>query len=224
MVETEQKIRVLLVDDHPIVLGGIRQFLATQAHIEIVSEASDGAEAVRKAKAMKPDVVLMDISMPGLNGIEATRILQKEAPGVKILILTMHDDREYINQFIECGAHGYLLKKTSPSELIQAIETVYHGESFFSPAVAAVFLNRMRRNMDSASAAKNTRLSEREEQVIKYIAQGFNTKDIADKLHASPRTISKYRERIMQKTGLHSIAELTQYAITHGIIIPKEED
>jgi two-component system, NarL family, nitrate/nitrite response regulator NarL len=213
----KQKIKVMLVDDHPMVLEGIKSFLSSRENIEVIGEAMDGEEAISKVKILAPDIILMDISMPTINGIETTRIIRDIDPTVKVIILTMHDDVEYVQQFAESGARGYLLKKTSPAELIRAIESVYHGEAFFSPHVSNTILREYQKLNQPKRNTIGVMLSDREFQVLRMIGDGMNSRQIAEKLYTSDRTIEKFRERIMEKLNIHTTAGLIKYALENNI-------
>jgi two-component system nitrate/nitrite response regulator NarL len=219
-----KKIRLLLVDDHPLVREGIRSSLSSHSRLEIAAEAADGREAVAKAREVTPDVVLMDINLPRLNGVEATKLLQKEAPHSKVLVLTVHNNREYVLQMVRAGARGYVLKDASPQELIRAIELVDAGEAFFSPEVARFVFN------DYVSTSGRTKpqaedLSEREREVLALIADGHSNKAVAQQLGLSVRTVETHRGRIMKKLGVRNAAGLTKFAISQGLIMlhPGEE-
>jgi len=207
------------VDDHPIVLEGIKSRLSAQADLEVVGEAADGQEALRKAKELRPDLVLMDISMPNMSGLEAVTLLRKRVPDSKILILTMHDNREYIARIIRLGARGYLLKDTSPAELIRAIKLIHAGEVFFSPAVSRVLLDELAIGKKGKSPPdKAAALSEREREVLVLIADGRSNKEIAARLGVGVRTVETHRERIMRKLNIRTVAGLTKFAIANGMI------
>jgi two-component system, NarL family, nitrate/nitrite response regulator NarL len=218
MNEFGQKIKVMLVDDHPMVLEGIKSFLSSRENIEVIGEAMDGEEAISKVKILAPDIILMDISMPSLNGIETTRIIRNIDPSIKIIMLTMHDDEEYVVQFVKSGARGYVLKKTSPTELIQAIEAVNRGEVYFSPSISQIVLRRLTGEEEEDDRYEGVELSPKETQVLRMIAEGSTSKKIAEEFRASERTIEKHRESITKKLNLHSVAELTKYALEHGLI------
>jgi len=207
------------VDDHPIVLEGIKSRLSAQEDLEVVGEAADGQEALRKAKELRPDLVLMDISMPNMNGLEAVTLLRKRVPDSKIVILTMHDNREYIARIIRLGARGYLLKDTSPAELIRAIKLIHAGEVFFSPAVSRVLLDELASAKKGKSPPdKAAELSEREREVLVLIADGRSNKEIAARLGVGVRTVETHRERIMRKLNIRTIAGLTKFAIANGMV------
>jgi two-component system nitrate/nitrite response regulator NarL len=215
--EKLKRIRLLLVDDHPIVLDGIKSHLCAQPEFEVVGDASNGQEALRKAKLTLPDVVLMDISMPHMNGLEAMSNLRKQVPEAKVLVLTMHDSKEYLAQIIRLGARGYLLKDCSPTELVQAIKAVHSGEVYFSPAISRVLVEEMVDGKSAADAPIPLPLTERERQVLSLIAEGLLNKQIADRLGIGVRTIETHRERIMRKLDIHTVAGLTKYAIAQGM-------
>jgi two-component system nitrate/nitrite response regulator NarL len=211
-----KKIRLLLVDDHPIVLDGIKSHLCAQPDFEVVGDAANGQEALRKAKLLLPDVVLMDISMPHMNGLEAMTSLRKQVPNAKILVLTMHDSREYIAQVVRSGARGYLLKDSAPAELVGAIKAVHGGEVYFSPSVSKVLIEEMADGR-KPSGPEQQPLTDREREVLSLIAEGLLNKQIADRLGIGVRTIETHRERIMRKLDIHTVAGLTKYAIARGM-------
>ncbi len=212
------KIRLLLVDDHPIVLDGIKSHLCAQPEFEVVGDASNGQDALRKAKLTLPDVILMDISMPHMNGLEAISHLRKQVPNAKVLILTMHESKEYIAQVVRSGARGYLLKDSAPAELVGAIKAVHHGEVYFSPSVSRVLVQEMTDgSRRAANGAEQQPLTDREREVLSLIAEGLLNKQIADRLGIGVRTIETHRERIMRKLDIHTVAGLTKYAIARGM-------
>jgi two-component system nitrate/nitrite response regulator NarL len=210
-----RKIKLLLVDDHPVVLDGVKTHLSAQPEFDVVGDAANGQDALQKVKRLNPHVVLMDISMPHMNGFDAVAQLRKQAPGVKILILTMHDTKEYIAHMVRLGVRGYLLKDCSPTELVRAIKVVHEGEVYFSPAVSKVLADELvdgrLRGQDSTS------LTDREKEVLTLIAEGLINKQIADRLGIGVRTIETHRERIMRKLSIHTVAGLTKYAIAQGM-------
>ncbi len=207
-------IKIILADDHPIVREGIRARLSSQSNIKIVAEAENGKEAVRLVQELSPALILMDINMPEMNGLEATKAISRVAPATKVLVLSMHQDREYVVEIMRSGARGYVLKNSPPNELIRAIESVHSGQAFFSPAISTVLLQELSRPEKSAA----TELSEREREVLGLVASGLSNKEIADKLGVGVRTIETHRERLMRKLDIHSIAGLTKFAITHGLL------
>jgi len=217
-MKTKLKIKVLLVDDHPIVLEGVRSSLQKHDRFEIVGAASSGTEAIHRAKESSPDVVVMDITMPGMNGLEATSCLRKTCPDTKVLILTIHEKAEYVREMIQSGARGYLRKSTSPLELISAIESVHRGELVFKPEVAQGFFNEYVLSDGKMENSSPKQLSKREHEVLTMIVEGLANKEIADRFHLSVRTIEKHRQSIMKKLGIHKATELVKFAITRGFV------
>jgi len=216
-----QKIRVLVVDDHTIVRDGICSLLSLVADIDIVGEAADGKDAVIKARLLAPDVVLMDISMPVISGLEATRRLRKELPGVKVLALTQYDDREQIFAMIEAGARGFITKLAASSELEVGIRAVHSGESFLSPSVAKAFVDAYRqRGASWALDDPYEQLTDREKEVLRLVGEGHTSREIAAILDLSPKTVEGYRTSLMSKLDLHRKADLIKYAIRKGIVSP----
>jgi len=211
----KKRIKLLLVDDHPVVRKGIHSCLARHEHLQIVGEAADGAEALRKARELMPDLVLMDIDMPEKDGLQVTELLRKELPKIKVLILSMHSNTEYVMRIIQSGASGYILKEAPTEELVRAIDIVNGGEAFFSPEVARVALNKYVRGGAEDPAAQ---LTNREREVLVQIAEGLSNKEIANKLGVGVRTVETHRERIMRKLNIHSVAGLTKFAISKGLI------
>jgi two-component system, NarL family, nitrate/nitrite response regulator NarL len=209
-------IKVLVADDHPVVRKGLLSCLARGDRVKVVGEAADGDEALRKARELSPDVVLMDISMPRLSGLAVTEVLRKESPGIKILILSMHSNKEYLLRIVQAGAHGYVSKEASPEELLGAIQKVHSGESFFAPEVAQAALNQLVNN--GSKGDPFAQLTSRERQVLVLIAEGASNKEIANKLGIGVRTIETHRERIMRRLDIHSVAGLTKFAIASGLI------
>src|SRR5262245_47445207 len=201
-------IRVLLVDDHSIVREGLRSTLSIYPSIRIVGEADDGRDAVHKARTLSPDVVLMDINMPGMDGLEATAEIHRILPELKIMALTVHDSREYVLEILRIGAHGYVLKDTSPEQLVRAIEAVVAGSAFFSPPAASVVLDEFARQPARTPAENLPRLSPRESEVLRLITRGLTTKDIARQLNIGARTVETFRTRLMRKVRVRNVAEL----------------
>jgi len=212
----KKKIKVLLVDDHPVVRKGLCSCLSNSESIKVVGEASNGAEALKRMKELSPDIMLMDINMPGMDGLAVTEAVRKESPQTKVLVLSMHSNREYVLRIVKAGARGYVLKDAPPDELIRAIETVQGGDAFFSPSVAKIALNQY--VSESDHAAPLSRLSDREREVLVHIAEGKSNKEIATLLGIGVRTIETHRERVMRKLDIHSVAGLTKFAIAHGLI------
>jgi len=213
------KLRILLADDHTVVRQGLRKVLEERQEWEVVAEAGDGRDAVRQAEEFKPDVAVIDIAMPLLNGIEATRQIVKRSPATRVLTLTMHSDEAYVNQILQAGATGYLLKDSADVDLIQAVSAVSMGKSFFSPAVARVMLDDYVRQLaDKGISDRYESLSEREREIFQLIAEGKANKEIAAILSISPSTVETHRARIMEKLDLHSAAEIVLYAVRKGVI------
>ncbi|MBI3004966.1 MAG: response regulator transcription factor [Ignavibacteriales bacterium] len=213
-----KQIRILLVDDHPIVLSGLRNALSTHPRFEIVGEASDGMKAVELAKEHQPDIVLMDISLPGMNGLEATKVLKKEVKKSKVVILTMHDNKEYVLEIIRCGAWGYLLKDTSPAELARAIERIYKGETFFSPSVSQIFIDSYVKQSGKIKRQDVKQLTQRETRIVSLFGYGLGRKEIAHRMRLSVRTVDSYRWRIMKKLRMRRVADLIRFAIKEGFV------
>jgi two-component system response regulator NreC len=214
-----KKIRVVLADDHRMMREGIRALLERQKDIEVVGEAADGREAVRLATQLSPDLVVMDVSMPLLNGIEATRQIRRDCPKVSILILTVHESEEYVAQLLAAGADGYIIKRAAGDELISAIRAVNQGEAFLYPSVARVVIeDYVRRLKEGEGLGVQDVLTDREREVLQLIAEGYTNREIADLLHVSIKTVQNHRSKIMNKLDLHDRGELIKYAIQQGII------
>ena len=211
-------IRILLVDDHPIVLSGLRNALSAHPRFEVVGEATDGVKAIQRAKELRPDVILMDISLPGMNGLEATKVLHKEVRKAKVVILTMHNNKEYVLEIIRSGAWGYILKDTSPAELSRAIERVYKGETFFSPSVSQYFIDNYVRHSGKMEGEGVQFLTQKEARVVALIGNGLGRQEIAQRLRVSVRTIDTYRWRVMKKLKLKSVADLVRFAVKQGFV------
>ncbi len=213
-------VRLLLVDDHAVLRAGLRMLLSADPELQIVGEAETGSEGVRMAEELRPDVVLMDISMPDMNGIEATRRIKACCPDIAVLALTMHEDDQYFFEMLSAGASGYVPKRAAPNELIGAIHAVSGGGMFLFPSVARVLVNEylQRRDAPSAGARGFEELTEREREVLALIAEGHSNQDIADALVISVKTVNRHRENIMAKLNLHSRVELVRYAIEKGLI------
>ncbi len=212
------KIRALLAEDHTIVRKGLRALLEGQAGIEVIAEAEEGRQAVRLAEQLRPDVVLMDFSMPGLNGLEATRQIIERVPGTKVLVLTRHTNQEYVNRILEAGASGYLIKKSAPEELVIAIQAVHRGDSYLDPAISTTIIRGYLQKSKTDSVDRYNRLTPRQREVLQLIAEGRANREIAALLHISVKTVENHRAHLMEALDLHSTAELTQYAIRMGVI------
>jgi len=213
-------IRVLLADDHTLFRDGLRSLFAAEPDIEVVGQASDGAEAVRRTAELSPDVVVMDIMMPGMNGIEATRIIRSEHPATRVLVLSMYDDEEYVQRLLAAGASGCMLKRATSDELVRALRDVVAGGTPLDPSVAAkVVRDYVRRvqgtDPDPSAAGAPT---PREIEVLKLVAGGLTNQAIAERLGLSRRTVDAHRNNLMRKLGLHDVTELVKYALRHGII------
>ncbi len=209
------KIKILVVDDHTIMRDGIRALLGLHEDIEIVGEASEGKEAVEKAQELEPDVIVMDIAMTGMDGLEATRRIAKKNPKIKVLVLTQHDNKEYILSAIKAGAAGYVPKRALGSELVSAIRAVYLGDSFLYPSAAAALINDYRHQ---SGAEPYDRLTAREREILKLIAEGLTSREIADLLFISLKTVQGHRTKIMEKLDLHNRTELIKYAVRKGLV------
>jgi two-component system response regulator NreC len=213
------KLALLLGDDHTLVRQGLRKILEENPDWHVVAEAGDGRDAVRKALALKPDVAVLDIGMPLLNGIEATRQIVRRLPGVKVLILSMHSQEAYVSRALQAGAKGYLLKDSAGKDLIKAIATVAAGKSFFSPAVAKLMLDDyVRRVGETTIVDKYESLSEREREIFQLIAEARSNKEVAEMLAISVATVETHRARILEKLDVHNTAELVLYAVRRGVI------
>ena len=212
------RIRVLLADDHTILRDGIRALLVDQADIEVIGEAEDGLSTVKMAAKLKPDLVIMDIAMPLLNGLEATRQIQRDYPQVKVLILTMHENEEYIRQVLAAGALGYVLKDAAAHDLLGAIRAVQRGEAVLSPAITRLVIEDYLRWGDIRPAGTSNGLTPREREILQLIAEGYTNKEIAEILSLSVKTIQSHRSNLMSKLDLHDRGELIKYAIQKKII------
>jgi len=213
------KLRIVLGDDHTLVRQGLRKILEEQPEWTVVAEASDGREAVRQTLSLQPDVVVLDIGMPLLNGIEATRQIARRFANINILILSMHSEEAYITQAMKAGARGYLLKDSADTDLIRAVSAVASGKSFFSPAVAKVMLDDYVRHLaEKGIVDRFESLSERELEIFQLIAEAHSNKEIADLLSVSPATVETHRAHILQKLDVHNTAELVLYAVRRGVI------
>jgi two-component system response regulator NreC len=213
------RLRLLLVDDHPLVREGLRKVLQEHPGWEVVAEAGDGAEAVRCALTVTPDVIIMDIAMRRLNGIDATRQIVRRVPASRILILSMYCDETYVAQALQAGARGFLLKESAGKEVVQAVTALAEGESFFSPPVAKVMVETYVRRLEGHdSADRYSLLSEREREVFQLIAEGHANKQIAVVLNVSPGTVETHRAHIMEKLDVHSASEIVLYAVRRGVV------
>jgi DNA-binding NarL/FixJ family response regulator len=213
------ELRILLADDHTLVRQGLRKILEGRPEWEVIGEASDGRDALRQAESLQPDVAILDIGMPLMNGIEATRQIVRRWPDIRVLILSMHASEAYIIQALKAGAKGYLLKDSADNELIRAVAAVAVGKSFFSPAVAKVMLDDYVRHLSEKGITDRFEsLSDREREIFQLIAEGHSNKEVADLLAVSLGTIETHRAHIMQKLDVHNTAELVLYAVRRGVI------
>jgi two-component system response regulator NreC len=215
---TTERIRVLLVDDHTIVRQGLRCILATDEEIEVVGEAGDGRSAVELADRLQPDVVLMDLTLPELNGIEATRRIFKQEKDAKVLILTMHTDRMFVRQSLKAGARGYLVKDAEDTDLVKAVKVVGRGGSFFNAEVSRMLLNDYLGDQPPGDDDDLTRLTGREREILQLIAEGRTNSEIATTLSLSLNTVETHRKQIMKKLDLHKTAELVRFALRKQVV------
>jgi DNA-binding NarL/FixJ family response regulator len=216
-----KNIKILIVDDHEVVRDGLKNILLSLNNTAIAGEAANGEDAISMYDSLKPDLVIMDISMPGMNGIEATRIIKENDPNAKILILTMHDNQEYLNQIIRSGAKGFVLKNTDKEELLDAVKTVAGGENFFSKDISKLIIEnyiRSAKETDKNEGYKEVPLTKREIEILKYIAEGNSNQEIANKLYISYNTVDTHRKNIMHKLSIKNTAGLVRYAIEKGLI------
>ncbi|MEO7019990.1 MAG: response regulator transcription factor [Ktedonobacteraceae bacterium] len=212
-------IHILLADDHTILRAGLKMMLNAQPDMEVVGEAQDGRQALHEAQRLHPDIILMDITMPDMNGIEATKQVKKQLPDVKVLILTMHENDEYVFQALRAGASGYMLKEAADTDLINALHVIQSGNFYLSPTAQSVmvgdYLQRVHAGEEKDSYSC---LTEREREILKLVAEGFTNNQIAERLVISPKTVDTHRTHIMDKLNLHSRAELVKYAMRRGLL------
>ena len=209
-----KKLRLLLVDDHAVVREGLRSLLGTDSRFEIVGEAADGLTAISAVERLQPDVVVMDVSLPGMNGAQVTRRLKESQPDVRTLALTVHEEGGYLRSLMDAGASGYVLKRSAASELLRAIEVVGEGGTYLDSSIAGQLVSKL--GQRRTALAPSSALSEREREVVRYVAHGYSNKEIAAKLDVSVKTVETYRYRATEKLGLHSRADLVRYAIDQG--------
>jgi len=213
------KVRILVVDDHAIVREGVRMILAKENDLEVVGEAGDGQQALDLTELLRPDVIIMDISMPGMGGIEATQTVRAKHPEVQVLALTMHEDESYVFQLLRAGAAGYVLKRAAAQDLVQAVRAAAKGEAFLYPSVARkVVEDYLRRVETGEERERYDGLTTREKEILTLIAQGLSNQQIAEKLFISIKTVQTHRAHILEKLGLHDRTELVRYAIRKGLI------
>lgn len=219
------KIKILVVDDHPLVRFGVINQLKTSDDFVVVGEAEDGEDAIAKTKALAPDLVIMDIFMPGISGIEATKLLKKKFPSTRVLVLTGFENEDYVYQIIRSGAGGYVLKSVEKEELIEAIRAVMRGDKFFSPRISKLIVDNFIRKAEGQGTTMPTGddiLTKREKEILALVADGLTNQQIADKLFISARTVDTHRTNIMQKLNIHDVANLVRYAIDKGLVQSKE--
>jgi len=224
-----KKARILIADDHGVVRSGVRALVKSSASYRVVAEAADGEEAIALAMRHEPDIVMMDISMPKVNGIEATKILKREVPRAKVIILTVHEDEEYVYQMLKAGASGYVLKSAGKKEIFAAIDSALSGDRFFSPGVSRLIIDgfihrddseqdRARKGEEPVPGHRMPDLTKREVEILQFIAQGLTNRKIAERLFLSVRTVNTHRTNLMQKLDLHDTARLVRFAIEHGFV------
>jgi DNA-binding NarL/FixJ family response regulator len=209
-----KRMRLLLVDDHAVVREGLRALLASDARFEVVGEASEGETAIAAATTLQPDVVVMDVSLPGLNGVQATRRIKAQQPDVRVVALTVHEEGGYLRSLLDAGASAYVLKRSAASELVRALQVVSDGGTYLDPSMAGQLVGKLVRNTREIGPAPA--LSERESEVLKLVARGYSNKEIAGKLQVSVKTVETYRYRAVEKLGLRGRADLVRYAIEKG--------
>ena len=207
-------LRLLLVDDHVVVREGLRALLASDPRFEIVGEAAEGDGAISAANTLNPDVVVMDVSLPGMNGVQATRQLKLQQPDVRVVALTVHEEGGYLRSLLDAGASGYVLKRSAASELVRALHVVGDGGTYLDPGMAGQLVGKLVRNAPHAGPAPG--LSDREREVVRLVARGYSNKEIASKLEVSVKTVETYRYRAVEKLGLRGRADLVRYAIEQG--------
>lgn len=211
---SDQLITILMADDHTIVRQGLKLILGSHPDLQVVGEAATGEEAVQLAAQLKPRIILMDVAMPGINGIEATKQIVQANPRARVLVLSMHKESVYVREILRAGARGYILKDAIDTELISAVRSVANGDGYVSPAVSGALLNDYRQKSDDPADS----LSPREREVLKLIAEGKTNKEVATQLNLSVYTIDSHRGKIMEKLNLHSTGELVRFAIKHGLV------
>ncbi|MCB0022731.1 MAG: response regulator transcription factor [Caldilinea sp.] len=216
-----KSVRLLLVDDHPIVRTGLRMLFQSEPDMVVVGEVNGGEEALEAVQTLHPDVVIMDVAMPGMNGIEATRRIKESSPETAVLALTMHEDEQYFFAMLHAGASGYIPKRAAPDDLVSAIRVVAEGNFFLYSTLARFLMKDMAEQTPAASQERVESLTPRETEVLTYIAEGFTSREIADTLVISVKTVERHRENIMTKLDIHNRVELVKFAIRKGLIQPE---
>jgi len=214
------KIGILIVDDHTILRAGLRMLINAQSDMEVLDEATDGNEALQKVRDTKPDIALMDITMPGISGIKAIEQIVQICPKTRVLVLTMHDDPAYLRSVLAAGGSGYVVKRSADSELLSAIRTVYRGRTFVDPTLGSSLVSDIfnKKTSGKQSGALEKLLSKREREVLKLLAQGYTNQQVADKIFVSVKTVETYRSRLVEKLGLRNRADLIRYALEIGLL------
>jgi two-component system response regulator NreC len=210
-------MKILIADDHGVVREGLKVLIESQSGMKVVAEAQDGLEVVKLAKELSPDVIIMDISMPNLNGVEATRFILEENPDIRIIALSVHFDKHFVTEMLKAGASGYILKSCLFDEVLRAIQMVKAGDYYLSPKITGIVVDDYKYYMATANKSAEVRLTHRERQMVQLLAEGKSTKQIALSLHVSPKTVDSNRREIMNKLSIFSVAELTKYAIREGL-------
>jgi len=214
-----KKVKLLVADDHKIFRQGIKKLLEEEPDLQVVGEAADGREAIKKATELKPDVILMDIAMANLNGLQATKQIKKILPDTKVIMVTMHKNEEYVLQSFQAGASGYILKEGAVEELVSAIRTIHQDKSFLSPAISKTLIDAYLRKMETGKTETPfDLLTDREREVLQLIAEGYTNREVAKSLFISVKTVEAHRAHIMQKLNIHEIAKLVKYAIQKGLV------
>ncbi|MDD5457817.1 MAG: response regulator transcription factor [Phycisphaerae bacterium] len=214
-------IRIVLADDHVILRHGLTKAIQQEEGMEVIAQAENGQAAVDLARELNPDIIIMDIGMPDLNGIEATRQIKHQSPNVKVIALSMHSNKKFIIEMFKAGASGYLLKDCEFEELAEALKVVYSGKTYLSPSITDVVVENYVLSSEEGMETAFTVLSEREREVLQLLAEGKTTKQVARFLHISPKTVEGHRSRVMKKLNMDSIAKLTKYAIQEGLTLPE---
>jgi len=212
------RLRVLIAEDHGLVRAGLRSLLERLSEVDVVGEASDGHDALQAVAELRPDIVLMDLSMPGLNGLEAAWRISRDHPATRVLVLSMHADEEYVREAVRAGAAGYLVKSADREELVMALRAVARGETWLSPAVTRAFVAGLAGGVSHDRAGPYQSLTSRQREVLQLIAEGTSTKAIADRLQLSVKTVETHRARLMERLDIHDVAGLVRYALRVGIV------